>query len=553
MTPLQTTLKSAFQGIKGVKYENPVVTKELRTRMRGAKAHWLMMGYVVLLGTCLMITYYSQWIVTGGQFSPDSWVNTRFGFRLFSALTWCQAIVIALIVPSLTAGSLTLEREQQTIEMLSLTALSARNIVAGKITSAMLFILMLLACSLPLSGICLMFGSISPLEILVTYLMLIAWAFLFSSIGVYFSAVSKKTSGASLAAFGTIGMYTWFTTGFAASSMYGGADIAFAGLSACTAASLSVSMAEVFGVSIPVALVGILLNVSIGLLLLTSATTQIPYHREQRSVHIRLLILGIFLVNMFLFVGNVFASLGVYNTQDLIHAAFIVLMVSIFPFISVFSTGPHRKDISLWKQLFSGRWKIKIFENRPVGGFWFLIAWWIIGCIAILICISIAAPGVVLTVFHRPATQPGVDQINELDAIFQIAVGILGSVIAFTSIGLLASTIVPNRQSAAAILLLVMVLAWMGYPILAWQTENSYDFTWGKAHGLKWQLTYFYPYLPIKAALGEWKPGSNAPYLLTSPKTTWVGCAVAWGIVSIAALSLANLLNKRKLGIPDDR
>ena len=36
--------------------ENPVLTKEMRVRMRGARAYWILLGYLGFLTTVLLFT-----------------------------------------------------------------------------------------------------------------------------------------------------------------------------------------------------------------------------------------------------------------------------------------------------------------------------------------------------------------------------------------------------------------------------------------------------------------------------------------------------------------
>ncbi len=41
--------------------DNPVVTKELRGRMRGARTYWLLFGYLLLLSLILFFSYLGWW------------------------------------------------------------------------------------------------------------------------------------------------------------------------------------------------------------------------------------------------------------------------------------------------------------------------------------------------------------------------------------------------------------------------------------------------------------------------------------------------------------
>ncbi len=200
--------------------DNPVVTRELRTRMRGRKGFMVMGGYVLFLGIVLLISYYTMWIISARNLGGmQTLVNVKLGQKLFMSLNWTQTILLALIIPSLTSGALTLELEKKTIEMLVLTRLTSGVVVLGKHLTGMLYALILLMCSLPLSGICLMFGGISPAEMVVTYLLLIAWTFLLSAIGVFWSSLFNRTAAAVLMTYGTVAGFMLTSAGSGAALM----------------------------------------------------------------------------------------------------------------------------------------------------------------------------------------------------------------------------------------------------------------------------------------------------------------------------------------------
>src|SRR5581483_10703162 len=163
--------------------ENPVLVKEFRTRMRGGKAYGVLLGYTLLLTLFIAIAYI-QWVASlqasGGTFSARA--GFEAGQVFYRTLFVAQALMIALITPAITAGAITLEREQRTYEMVALTLLRPRNIVAGKLAAATAFVALLLTSSLPLVSLSFLLGGVSPGELFFTYLALAISAFLFGAI-----------------------------------------------------------------------------------------------------------------------------------------------------------------------------------------------------------------------------------------------------------------------------------------------------------------------------------------------------------------------------------
>jgi ABC-type transport system involved in multi-copper enzyme maturation permease subunit len=549
--------RTTIQKLWATRYENPVVTKELRTRMRGGKAYLIMAAYIVLLGVILLIAYYNEWATYRGSYDPQMWGNAKIGLKLFSDLTWGQAICIALIAPSLTAGSITHEREQLTLEILSLTSLSPRNIVAGKVSAAMLYILMLLACSLPLAGICLILGSISPLEILLTYVLLAVWSFLFCSVGVFFSSVLKRTATSFLVSYVMVIIYGVVTTWIAIVAMdawrYSSGpkwDFIFSGLSACAAADHVLNTALVITMKLPVALVGIAAQISIAMLLLTVAVTRQSYHRAEKPLHIRLWLLGITVVGAFLLFGNL-ASMPYGFTSsaldDYSSFMFAVVSVMVMACIPVMVTGPH-KSVGILKDIVFGPARSKIFANRLAGGFWFVLLWFVLcaSTVAIVLLWFSSSPVVA-------ASPTGHYRMPDWINIIQAAVALTAMIMGLASVGVLTSCLLPNRQWAAGVTLLFIVLAWCVYPTMQAQHIGMFQgSSWSDATGFQWLVAYLWPGVMMDRLSGGWIQGQNAPNLPLASQDAWIGCVIAWVIFACVSLWLANKFASKGKGIKED-
>jgi ABC-type transport system involved in multi-copper enzyme maturation permease subunit len=107
-----------------------------------------------------------------------------------------QVFLVLFITPAITSGTLTIEREQQTMDMLTLTRLSRRSIVVGKLLSAVLFTALLIVSSLPLMSICFMLGSIDPGQVLSAYLEMLSASVLIGAMGIMWSSISRTTTQA---------------------------------------------------------------------------------------------------------------------------------------------------------------------------------------------------------------------------------------------------------------------------------------------------------------------------------------------------------------------
>jgi ABC-type transport system involved in multi-copper enzyme maturation permease subunit len=176
--------------------DNPVMIKELRGRMRGARAFTVLTIYLVLLGSFSSLVYVAvseSSTNAGGQISVG-----QVGRTLFAGVVAIEMMLVAFIAPAFTSGAISGEREHQTFDLLRTTLLSPRSFILGKLSSAMFFVLLLLLAAIPLQSIAFFFGGVAETEIILSFLILTATALLFCTVGIFFSSRSYRTLSASV-------------------------------------------------------------------------------------------------------------------------------------------------------------------------------------------------------------------------------------------------------------------------------------------------------------------------------------------------------------------
>ncbi len=183
--------------------DNPVLTKELRVRMRGSRAYWILFGYLGFL-TCVLLAAYDIWLRQVNEAGVGASESSREGASLFVWITITQIFLVLFITPAITSGSITLEKEQRTLDMLTMTRMPRRSIIFGKLFSAVSFTALLLISSLPLVSICFMLGSVDPAMVFSTYLMLLFGSFMIGAMGLMWSSIAKTTTTAVMYTYGTL-------------------------------------------------------------------------------------------------------------------------------------------------------------------------------------------------------------------------------------------------------------------------------------------------------------------------------------------------------------
>ena len=180
---------------------NPVMLKELRGRMRGVRAFFVLSVYLGLMSgfTALLYLVYTPVTLATGSAAAG-----EVGRVLFMGVVGVELLLIIFIAPAFTAGAITGERERLTYDLLRTTLLSVPSFVIGKLESALSYILLLLLAAIPLQSIAFLFGGVSEYELALAFVILAVTAIALGTVGLYFSAVTPRTLTASVRSYSAV-------------------------------------------------------------------------------------------------------------------------------------------------------------------------------------------------------------------------------------------------------------------------------------------------------------------------------------------------------------
>jgi ABC-2 type transport system permease protein len=172
-----------------------VGVKELRGRMRGRRAFVILTIYLLLLGGfAWMVELIMERNASSGFGS--TYAGASIGQGIFAALLMLETLQVAFLAPSATAGAISLEREKRTLELLVATPISSIAIVLGKLLSALVYVWLLIAASIPLTAAVFVYGGVAPDDVLRGYIVLIVTALGLGSFGLFCSSLVKRTQAA---------------------------------------------------------------------------------------------------------------------------------------------------------------------------------------------------------------------------------------------------------------------------------------------------------------------------------------------------------------------
>lgn len=177
---------------------NPIIVKELRSRMRGGRAFATLTGMLLLLGGVSYALY--QMVVINSRYTSMP-LSPQVGQTLFAGLVFLELMLVCGITPAVTAGAISGEEEKQTYEMLLATPLRPASILWGKLVSAMSYIFLLLFAAVPMASLVFIFGGVTAREMVKALVVLIITALLFGVLGIFLSALFKRTGRATVVSY----------------------------------------------------------------------------------------------------------------------------------------------------------------------------------------------------------------------------------------------------------------------------------------------------------------------------------------------------------------
>lgn len=189
-----------------------IMIKELRSRFRGRLAFVILTVYVALLA---LIAYGIYSVVapearTAAQFDGGPFGTTfanasaTIGQAIFALLSMFQLLLVCFIAPAFTAGAISLEREKQTLDLLVTTPMRPGGIVVGKLLAALAFVGLMILAALPISALVLMYGGVSVDDLVRQQVVLLVTALGLGAIGLFWSALVKRTQAATVLTYASV-------------------------------------------------------------------------------------------------------------------------------------------------------------------------------------------------------------------------------------------------------------------------------------------------------------------------------------------------------------
>lgn len=173
---------------------NPILRKELVVGSRNMKMSWGIFGFNAFLA---LIVVFVMMIL-----NANSGMNGSYDFgdlvTLFPVLGCVECGVLSLVVPIITSGSISGERERQTLDIMLTTPVKPFSIALGKLGSAMMLVMIYMVSSIPVMAIAFVLGGMNWGALFGLIVMMLYLGAYVGSVGIFCSSIVKKSIAATV-------------------------------------------------------------------------------------------------------------------------------------------------------------------------------------------------------------------------------------------------------------------------------------------------------------------------------------------------------------------
>jgi ABC-2 type transport system permease protein len=180
---------------------NPIIVRELRVRMRGARPYVILTIFLLLLS---LMGYGVIQLMFQQSRMGSVMLSAQVGQALFNILSFGVLALVVFLAPAMTSSAISGEREQMTYEMLLATPLPPTRILRGKLLAALSYLFVLIFATLPIFSVVFMFGGVTVPAMLKVLALLCLSALACGTVGLFCSALFRRTSRATIISYGLI-------------------------------------------------------------------------------------------------------------------------------------------------------------------------------------------------------------------------------------------------------------------------------------------------------------------------------------------------------------
>jgi len=181
-----------------MKIMNPIYKREIMVSARSFKLALMLVVFNGILTLVALLNMYS--VLT--QVRQTAQIQYSSFLDLYVFIAVLEFVMLIFIMPAITAGSISGERERRTLDIMLTTKMTPAQIVLGKLASSLSTMMLMIVSSFPILAMVFVYGGVTFADMGKLLLCYIAAALFIGSIGICCSAVFGKSTVSTVISYG---------------------------------------------------------------------------------------------------------------------------------------------------------------------------------------------------------------------------------------------------------------------------------------------------------------------------------------------------------------
>lgn len=197
---------------------NPVYKRETMVTARSFRLALTILVFNGVLALVALLNMYS----TLAQVRMTAEIQYGSFLDLYLFVAVLEFVMLIFIMPAISAGSISGERERQTLDLMLTTQMTSADIVLGKLMASLSTMFLLIVSSFPIIGMVFVYGGVTMRDIVVLLACFMVAGLFVGSLGLFCSAWLKKSTLSAVVTYAVMGVIVFGTVGMNLFSQYMG-------------------------------------------------------------------------------------------------------------------------------------------------------------------------------------------------------------------------------------------------------------------------------------------------------------------------------------------
>lgn len=197
---------------------NPVYKRETMVTARSFRLALTILTFNGVLALVALLNMYS----TLAQVRMTAEIQYGSFLDLYLFVAVLEFVMLIFIMPAISAGSISGERERQTLDLMLTTQMTPTDIVLGKLMASLSTMFLLIVSSFPIIGMVFVYGGVTMRDILILLICFMVAGLFVGSLGLFCSAWFKKSTLSAVVTYGVMGVIVFGTVGINLFTQYMG-------------------------------------------------------------------------------------------------------------------------------------------------------------------------------------------------------------------------------------------------------------------------------------------------------------------------------------------